>query len=159
MQQIGCFERTRCGISSPRSGLAMALVLGLSVSLLSCDIGQKTQTKEVADFSVSLTQKPTILTANEPSEFYATLRKNRSGLSGCAVRYYLYQLTSTQALKPDPSSFKNFPEREHSGVYWIKGAFFNAPGEWEMDLELGCEDAVYHVKFPLAAVAKATSSE
>lgn len=138
---------------------AVAVVAALSFFLIGCDLGQKTQSKEIADFNVSLTQKPTVLSANEPSEFYVTLRKNRTGLSGCAVRYYTYRLTPVQDIAPKPSSsFKNLPENGHTGVYWIKGVFFDAPGEWEMDLELGCEDAVYHVKFPLLAVANTTSS-
>lgn len=120
---------------------------------MSCDLGQKTQSREVADFIVSLTQKPTQLMIGEPAEFYVTLRKNRSGLTGCLVRYYTYPLPP-QAMIASPDNFKTIPERGQSGVYSVKGSFFDASGEWEMDLELGCEDAKYHIRFPLAVAAK-----
>lgn len=128
------------------------VIIGLIVALLSgCELGQHTQTKQLEDLFISFTVQPERVTATTEADFYATLRKNRQGVTGCKVqgKQYLPELK-----KAEEAKIFDIPERGFSGVYYTHSQAFPIAGEWNIDLTIVCGEERYQVAFPLPVIER-----
>lgn len=124
--------------------------LVFTLSLSACDTGQFTQTKNTTEFVVSMTNRPHPIIAGQPTKIFLTLRKERSGVTGCRARL---AVSPTHAEAADDPQWRDVIEEGKAGIYTIKSNFFPAEGDWRIDLLINCTGIDRKVDFVVTAEA------
>ncbi len=121
-------------------------VVFVSFMLLGCDLGQFTQSKELDDFVISITNDPHPIIINEPVKFYATLRRAKSGVTGCKTTM---SKVVRDGLKSENEEALAMPENSRSGIYMAKNVIFAQPGEWLLTFHVDCAGRKREASFPI----------
>jgi hypothetical protein len=123
-------------------------VLLLTVGFVAgCDlVNQYTQTQETPEYALSLTVDPTPLVANQAMNLYATLRKDRRGVTGCRVRFAPVR---AGAAAPGDNAWGMLEEQSASGVYRTRALRFGEAGDWDVHVAIRCSGAERTLVFPL----------
>jgi hypothetical protein len=110
-----------------------------------CDIGQFTQSQEFDDYVISVTHDPHPVLVAQPEKVYVTLRKNRSGISGCRVAFRKSRIHGSDEVNESV----DMPEGGQSGIYHVKNITFPESGDWEMIFDINCAGREREIRFPV----------
>ena len=110
----------------------------LLVSLLAVyggDVVMHTQTKETPQFVISVTVDPHPVRIGSKAKLYVTLRRDRSGVTGCRVRM---QPTAQGQVAMPQGEWTELPEQGTSGIYSLRKDLFSAAGSWDIHFAVKC---------------------
>lgn len=126
------------------------LTLCMVLMVAGCDIGQFTQTKELDDYIISVTNDPNPITVGQSVKVYATLRSRQSGVTGCRV-----SVKQVQSHKEPEEAGEaiNMPEGGRSGIYYAKSVIFPERGDWKLIFNINCAGREREVTFPYVVSA------
>ncbi len=128
-----------------KKNLYIVSILALGI-LSACDLGQFTQSEETPEFVISVTNDPHPLTVASDAKIYATLRKDRRGVSGCRVRFRQYMPSGGHGDKKEV--WTEMQEGGSSGIYQAQSQVFSVGGEWELEFTVNCSGKDRVIVFP-----------
>ncbi len=121
------------------------IILLLTMSLFACDLGQFTQTQETPEYFISITNDPHPLVVGETAKIYATLRKERRGISACDIKFQQYNKNSP---RDTLAEWRRMEERSPAGVYHGRTAVFDGVGAWVLEFKVKCRRGEKIFEFP-----------
>jgi len=124
------------------------LLLG---SLAACDIGQFTQTQETKEFVISITNDPHPIKVGESVKVYATLRRDRRGVSGCKIQFRQSILEGKDEVD---YVWIDMPEGGVSGIYQGRSEPFPVKGDWILEFRVNCTGMERILRFPYQVQAE-----
>lgn len=125
------------------------LIVGFAaVTLLACDLNQFTQTQEIPEFIASLTHQPHPIVAGEPVKIFLTLRKDRSGVTGCRARLGPKSHGNRGESKP---VWVDLTEQNGAGVYTVRENLLPTVGGWTLALRINCSGIERELAFEVEA--------
>lgn len=128
-----------------RQKLNSILIIALGSLISACDIGQFTQSKELDDYVISVTNDPSVIVAGQSVKVYATLRSRQKGVTGCQVSVKRSKANIEEESASQPIMM---PEGGRSGIYYAKSIVFPETGDWLLDFHIDCGGRKRDVSFP-----------
>lgn len=105
------------------------------LAVCGCDVVLHTQTKETPQFVISVTIDPHPVRVGSKAKLYVTLRRDRSGVTGCRVRM---QPAAPGQIAMPQGEWTELPEQGTSGIYSLRKDLFSAAGSWEIHFAVKC---------------------
>ena len=112
-----------------------AMALGSLFIVCGCDVVLHTQTKETPQFVISVTVDPHPVRIGSKAKLYVTLRRDRSGVTGCRVRM---QPAAQGQIVMSQGEWTELPEQGTSGIYSLRKDLFSAAGSWDIHFAVKC---------------------
>ena len=120
------------------------------VLVMGCDIGQFTQSKELDDYIISVTNDPNPIVVGQSVKVYATLRSRQSGVTGCRTTVKKVHAHKGEGEASQPI---DMPEGGRSGIYHAKSVIFPESGDWQLVFNINCAGREREVSFPYVVSA------
>ena len=120
------------------------VVFGVGM-LVACSSGDNNQTRQVDDYSVTLTTEPSKLEVGKDARVTAHIARDHQGVQHCRASFRQY--IPTHRMTTD--HVRHDMEELGQGTYRGDSSEFAIGGDWELELRFNCGHGVKTLVFPV----------